>query len=77
LKGATLAKRETGSGRTIQRKRQLVGLTQHTLSKATNIPVQRITFAETGRVDLTPDELDRIWNVLRQRARKAMDAVAT
>ena len=33
-------------------------------------------FAETGRVALTPEEVERVQNVLRQRARKALEVVA-
>jgi predicted transcriptional regulator len=67
---------ETGSGKTISRRRRLVGLTQHALAKKSRVPVQKITFAETGRAELTPEELNRIWSALRVRAQKVFDAVA-
>jgi transcriptional regulator with XRE-family HTH domain len=63
-------------GRTISKKRKLVGLTQHSLAVATGIDVQRITYAETGRLLLEPQELDRIRKALKSRAAKAMDAVS-
>jgi transcriptional regulator with XRE-family HTH domain len=63
-------------GKTIGKKRKLVGLTQHSLAVATGIDVQRITYFETGRLLLEPQELDRIRKALKNRAQKAMDAVS-
>ena len=65
-----------GCQRGLGKKRRMVGLTQHQLSHETGIPVGRIVFAETGRADLEPSEVEKIQNVLRKRARAAMDAVA-
>jgi hypothetical protein len=64
-----------GSDRGLARKRRLCGLTQHAVAQQANVPLQRITYAETGRIDLEPDERERIKNVFRNRVRKAMDAV--
>jgi len=66
----------SGSQRGLGRRRRMVGLTQHDVAKATGISVSRIVFAETGRIDLEPAEVEKVHNVLRQRARRAMDAVA-
>ena len=63
-------------GRTISKKRKLVGLTQHSLAQASGVNVQRITFFETGRLALDPDEIERIRKALKTRAVKAMDAVS-
>jgi predicted transcriptional regulator len=60
----------------IAKKRRMVGLTQHQLADETGIPVSRVVFAETGRIELEPEELDRVRDVFRQRAKKAMAAVA-
>jgi transcriptional regulator with XRE-family HTH domain len=65
-----------GEGRTISRKRKLVGLTQHSLAQASGVNVQRISFAETGRITLEPEEINRIRKALKNRAAKAMDAVS-
>jgi DNA-binding transcriptional regulator YiaG len=62
--------------RSIAKLRRRVGLTQHALSAATGIPVNRIVFFETSRAALDPQELDKIRGVLRKRARQtAADAV--
>jgi transcriptional regulator with XRE-family HTH domain len=63
-------------GRTISRKRRMVGLTQHSLAEASGVNVQRITYFETGRLLLEPQELDRIRKALKNRAQKAMDTVS-
>jgi predicted transcriptional regulator len=59
-----------GSYRGLGKKRRMVGLTQHDLARLTGIPVSRIVFVETGRLDLEPDELISIRRVLKQRARQ-------
>jgi len=64
-----------GDHKTLARKRRLLGLTQHNVAQEANIPINRIVFAETGRVSLEDDELDRIRTVFRRRAQKAMAAV--
>jgi predicted transcriptional regulator len=61
--------------KTLSRKRKLLGLTQHNVAQEANIPINRLVFAETGRVTLEQDELDRIRTVFRRRAQKAMAAV--
>jgi hypothetical protein len=63
-------------GRGIAKKRRLLGLTQHQVSQATGIGVNRLVFFETGRATLLPDEIDTIRSVFRKRAQKAMDAVS-
>ena len=62
--------------RGLAKKRRMVGMTQHNLARQTGISIGRIVFAETGRVALTPEEVERVQNVLRQRARKALEVVA-
>lgn len=65
-----------GSQRGLGRKRRMCGITQHELARDANVSLNRLVFAETGRSDLNPEELERVQSVLRQRARKAMEAVA-
>jgi predicted transcriptional regulator len=65
-----------GSQRGLGRRRRMVGLTQHDVAQATGIPVGRIVFAETGRIDLEPAEVEKVETCLKKRARKAMEAVA-
>jgi predicted transcriptional regulator len=64
-----------GCQRGLGKRRKSVGLTQHQLSRETGIAVGRIVFAETGRVDLEPFEVEKIQSVLKKRAQKALDAV--
>jgi hypothetical protein len=62
-------------GRGLASKRRMVGLTQHDLSREARVLLSRLIFAETGRIGLEPDELDRVKKVLRNKARKALDAI--
>jgi predicted transcriptional regulator len=72
-----MPKRSTyGSQRRLGRKRRMCGITQHELAHDSGVSLSRIIFAETGRIDLEPEELARVQNVLRQRAKRAMEAVA-
>jgi len=50
--------------------RKLVGMTQFELSIASGIPISRITFAETGRLRLSKDELAKIKGAIRKRAKE-------
>jgi predicted transcriptional regulator len=59
-------------GRSLATKRRMLGMTQHMLAHRARIPINRLVFAETGRIDLRPDELDRVRTVFRDRAKKAM-----
>jgi transcriptional regulator with XRE-family HTH domain len=62
-------------GRTISKKRKLVGLTQSRLAQESRVAVQRITYFETGRLILQPDEIERIRKALKNQAQKAFHAV--
>jgi hypothetical protein len=64
------------SDRSLGRKRRMLGLTQHALSREANVLLSRLIYAETGRITLEQDELDRIRHVFRQRAKKAMELVS-
>jgi transcriptional regulator with XRE-family HTH domain len=68
--------KQHSEGRTISRKRKLVGFTQAALAQESGVPVQRITYFETGRIPLLPTELDRIRAALKRRAQRAFDAVS-
>lgn len=63
------------AGRSLARKRKLLGLTQHEVARQADIPINRVVFAETSRIILEPDELDRIRGVFKRRVQKAVDAV--
>jgi DNA-binding XRE family transcriptional regulator len=58
------------------KKRRMLGLTQHQVAQATGISLNRLVFAETGRMDLEPDERAKVMQLLRQRARKVSAMVA-
>jgi DNA-binding XRE family transcriptional regulator len=60
----------------LRQQRRMVGLTQHQVAQQADIPINRIVFAETGRIALRPDEEKRIAKVLKTRAQKAFDAVS-
>lgn len=62
-------------GRSLAKRRRMTGLTQHDLARLTGIPVSRIAFAETGRLDLEPQEVDKIRTSLRKRAKTVMDSL--
>ncbi len=61
--------------KSLGKKRKMVGLTQHQVAEQSGVPLSRVVFAETGRIVLEPEELDRIRNVFRERALKAVAAV--
>jgi transcriptional regulator with XRE-family HTH domain len=54
----------------LKKRRQMSGLTQHRLHVLTKIPLGRITYFESGRIRLTPDELQRIEQALAARAKE-------
>ena len=61
----------------LKTKRKALGLTQHQLGQATDIPPWKITYFETGRVRLTKYELQRINTALVKRATELAQIVAT
>jgi transcriptional regulator with XRE-family HTH domain len=63
---------ENPEGRSLARKRRQLGLTQHDLARAVGISVNRLVFAETGRVTLEPETLHKIRHVLRKHARRML-----
>ena len=63
------------SNKWITRKRKSLGLTQHQLAKKADVPFSRLSYAETNRIQLTPDEVDRIESVFRARVQIVMDSV--
>jgi transcriptional regulator with XRE-family HTH domain len=60
----------------LKRQRRMLGLTQHALARKANIPPGRISWAETGRAKLTPDEVERVKQVLSRRAQEVAQAVS-
>jgi predicted transcriptional regulator len=60
----------------LKRQRRMLGLTQVDAARATGIPLWRITFAETGRVRLTREEIHKIKAALARRAQEVAAAVA-
>lgn len=68
-----------GSGnshRGIARKRKSLGLTQHDLARHADVLLSRLVFFETGRIELLPEELDRIRHALRRRLKTVTAEVA-
>jgi transcriptional regulator with XRE-family HTH domain len=63
------------SNRWIRTKRKSLGLTQHELAKKSGVTFARLSYGETGRIQLTPDEIERIEEVFRARAQRVFDAV--
>lgn len=60
----------------LARQRRAMGLTQYRLGQDARIPPWKITFAETGRVKLTPEEIERIKAVLTKRAEELSTMVS-
>jgi len=54
----------------------MLGFTQSEESRITGIPLWRIAFAETGRVRLTREEIDKIKAALARRAQEVATALA-
>lgn len=65
-----MSHRHTDPGRTLAKRRRMLGATQHDIARATGLSINRVVFIETGRVVPEPEELDRIRHALRKRARK-------
>jgi transcriptional regulator with XRE-family HTH domain len=60
---------------TLKEKRKLCGLTQSDLARLASINYSRLTFAETKRTRLRPDEIGRIRTVLSERAKQIIATV--
>jgi transcriptional regulator with XRE-family HTH domain len=71
-----MGSQQRSQGRTIAKKRRLLGLTQHQVAQAVGIGVNRLVFFETGRCTLLPEELDSIRSVLKKRAQKSLELVS-
>lgn len=54
----------------LKKRRRAMGYTQHRIATLAKIPLGRITYAESGRISLTADELQRIERVLAARAKE-------
>jgi predicted transcriptional regulator len=52
----------------LKKHRRMVGLTQHDVARLTGIPFGRLVYAETGRIRLTCEEIERIRGVITSRA---------
>jgi len=59
----------------LKRRRKQLGLTQFDLAKKARLQYSRITFAETGRCQLTAEEIRRIENVFETCAEKIAGAL--
>jgi predicted transcriptional regulator len=55
--------------------RRMLGLTQQAISEQAKISPNRLAFAETGRLDLRPDEIERIRKVIKRRAQRVISEV--
>jgi hypothetical protein len=71
-----LEHKENAMDESTKKNRKKVGMTQFELSVATGIPNARITFAETGRTRLTKEELAKIKEAIRKRAKEIAAAFA-
>ena len=60
----------------LKRQRRYLGMTQHELAKVANVAPWKITFAETGRAELTADEIERVKVALAKQAAEIGDSVA-
>jgi transcriptional regulator with XRE-family HTH domain len=60
----------------LKKQRRMCGLTQHQVSRLTGIPFSRLCYAESDRIRLTAEEMQRIKAVLTQRVEKLVVAVA-
>lgn len=67
--------RTTNLNRGMARRRRSLGITQHQLAKDSGVSVGRISYAETGRLELTPDELDSIQAVIKKRGQEIVEEV--
>jgi transcriptional regulator with XRE-family HTH domain len=59
----------------IAKRRRALGMTQHTLAAASGVLFSRLKYAETGRLILSADEIEKLRAALGRRARRLMDAV--
>jgi predicted transcriptional regulator len=59
----------------LKRRRKQLGLTQFDLAKKARVQYSRITFAETGRCQLTTEEIHRIENVFERCAENIVGAL--
>lgn len=57
----------------LRKARRKLYVTQHDLSKAAKIPMNRLVYFETGRISLTPSERNAVLAVLRQSVRRAAE----
>ncbi len=60
----------------LKEQRQMLGWTQHDEARATGIAPGRISFFETGRVQLTDEEMERIKSALAKRAKEVSEVFA-
>jgi transcriptional regulator with XRE-family HTH domain len=62
--------------RQLAKKRRMLGLTQHQVSRLTGISLNRLVYAETGRTELSPEERERCMSLFRQVLQKVVALVA-
>jgi hypothetical protein len=60
----------------LRQQRRMVGLTQHQVAQQADIPINRIVYAETGRIELKPQEKKGIEKLPGKRVQIAKDAIA-
>jgi len=58
------------------RQRHLVQISQHELAQQAGVKFSRVHWWESGRIELTPDELKCIKRVLRRAAAETMAEIA-
>lgn len=60
----------------LKKQRRMLGLTQYALSRMAGLAPWKIVFAETDRIKLSSEELERIKAALARRAEEVAAAVA-
>jgi|HubBroStandDraft_2_1064218.scaffolds.fasta_scaffold658785_1 predicted transcriptional regulator len=60
----------------LRKQRRMVGLSQFELARLTGLAPGRIVFAETGRVTLKPEEIEKIKAALAHRVAEVNAALA-
>lgn len=63
------------NAKTLKRLRRCVGFTQQSLSAATGITETKIAFAETGRLQLTRDEVELIRTAIQKQLAKNTELI--
>jgi predicted transcriptional regulator len=61
--------------KSLVKQRRMVGLNQHDVSQRAKVSLGRLVYAESGRLELESDEIERIQRVIKAQAQKVLDSV--